>query len=131
MPGNLNIQYVIDFASNEDRDSAEFIYFNILEFLNSINCNFDREPHNESILSYLFDHTLNLVSQNFGKTSGNIQTPTEINSLIAELQFREENSESLEIYDPTCGNGASLVSISSKAKMPRFMDKKSVIMVPI
>ncbi|WP_255077693.1 N-6 DNA methylase [Lacihabitans sp. CCS-44] len=114
--GHLNIQYVIDFASNEDRDSAEFIYFNTIEFLNSINCNVDREPHNESILSCLFDQTLNLVSQNFGKTSGNIQTPTEINSLIAELQFRDENNESLEIYDPTCGNGGSLVSISLKAK---------------
>ncbi|MDP1815249.1 MAG: N-6 DNA methylase [Leadbetterella sp.] len=114
--GHLNIQYVINFASKEDRESAEFIYFNTIEFLNSIDCNIDREPQNESILSFLFDHTLNLVSQNFGKTSGNNQTPSEIDSLIAELQFREENSESLEIYDPTCGNGGSLVSISSKAK---------------
>jgi type I restriction-modification system DNA methylase subunit/signal transduction histidine kinase len=114
--GQFNLKQLINLPLYEDRESAEFVYSNIIEYLKGINCDIVQDSQNESILSYLFNHSLNMVSQNFGKRSGYNQTPTEINFLISELQFRNENNQTLEIYDPTCGTGGSLVSISSKAK---------------
>ncbi|WP_026713465.1 N-6 DNA methylase [Flavobacterium daejeonense] len=114
---------VIDFNDFNDitsvgdiRTNTEALYDLIL-LINSSNKIFDlNNSYETNIWANLFDSIVLMFAELSGKSFLDLTTPKEVNLVISKLLNIQETKDNISIYDPTCGNGNSFISIAENYK---------------
>jgi type I restriction system adenine methylase HsdM len=69
-----------------------------------------------NIWADLFDSIVLMFAELSGKSFLDLTTPKEVNLVISKLLDIKDTKDSISIYDPTCGNGNSFISIAENYK---------------
>lgn len=91
------------------------IITSLLKSIDSLAGNSNSFPsNNTSVWTEAFDSLMQVRSEFSGKSFANISTPKEVCELISKLISFKSLSRIASIYDPTCGSGDLLASISNQ-----------------
>jgi type I restriction system adenine methylase HsdM len=116
-PALYNVINYIDFNNQNvfgGEQNSFIILRDILELIISYGKNIDSSSNNDSRWADLFEYVMQKYSDYYGKSHSDISTPKEVSELISKLINVKSHNKKISIYDPTCGSGKLLISVSNQ-----------------